>query len=57
VTREEARHLLEAADKSVKTAIVMQKLHVDREGALAALEQAGGIIRRAIPDAPPPITD
>jgi N-acetylmuramic acid 6-phosphate etherase len=57
VSREEARQLLEAADKSVKTAIVMQKLHVDREGALAALAHAGGIIRRAIPDAPPPITD
>jgi N-acetylmuramic acid 6-phosphate etherase len=57
VSREEARQLLEDADKSVKTAIVMQKLHVDREGALAALEHAGGVIRRAIPDAPPPITD
>jgi N-acetylmuramic acid 6-phosphate etherase len=57
VSREEARQLLEAADKSVKTAIVMQKLHVDREGALAALAHAGGVIRRAIPDAPPPITD
>jgi N-acetylmuramic acid 6-phosphate etherase len=57
VSREEARELLEAADKSVKTAIVMQKLRLDREGALAALEHAGGVIRRAIPDAPPPITD
>lgn len=57
VTREEARALLEAADKSVKTAIVMQKLGVDRAGALAALEKAGGVIRRAIPDAPPPITE
>ena len=57
VSREEARQLLEAADKSVKTAIVMQKLHVDRERALAALERAGGVIRRAIPDAPPAITD
>lgn len=57
VTREEARALLEAADKSVKTAIVMQKLGVDRAGALAALEKAGGVIRRAVPDAPPPITE
>jgi N-acetylmuramic acid 6-phosphate etherase len=57
VTREEARALLEAADKSVKTAIVMQKLGVDRQGALDALEKAGGVIRRAIPDAPPPITE
>ena len=57
VTREEARELLAAADKSVKTAIVMKKLGVGREAALAALEKAGGVIRRAIPDAPPPITD
>jgi len=57
VSREEAQSLLEAADKSVKTAIVMKKLGVDRQGALAALEKAGGVIRRAIPDAPPPITD
>ena len=57
VSREEAQSLLEDADKSVKTAIVMKKLSVDRAGALAALEKAGGVIRRAIPDAPPPITD
>lgn len=57
VTRDEARALLEAADKSVKTAIVMQKLGVDRPGALAALEKAAGVIRRAIPDAPPPVTE
>ena len=57
VTREEARRLLDAADKSVKTAIVMQKLGVDREGALAALAKAGGVIRRAIPDAPPPVPE
>ena len=55
VTRERARELLDAADKSVKTAIVMHKLGVDRDGALAALERAGGVIRRAIPDAPPPV--
>ncbi len=57
VTREEARALLDAADKSVKTAIVMQKLGVDQGGALAALEKAGGVIRRAIPDAPPPVPE
>jgi N-acetylmuramic acid 6-phosphate etherase len=57
VTRDEARALLDAADKSVKTAIVMQKLGVDREHALAALEKAGGVIRRAIPDAPPPVPE
>jgi N-acetylmuramic acid 6-phosphate etherase len=57
VSRDEARALLDAADKSVKTAIVMQKLGVDRAGALAALEKAGGVIRRAIPDAPPPVPE
>lgn len=57
VSRDEARALLEAADKSVKTAIVMQKLGVDRAAALEALEQAGGVIRRAIPDAPPPVPE
>ncbi|MEP6508142.1 MAG: N-acetylmuramic acid 6-phosphate etherase [Gemmatimonadales bacterium] len=57
VSREEAQSLLDAADKSVKTAIVMKKLGLDKQGSLDALEKAGGIIRRAIPDAPPPITD
>ena len=57
VSREEARKLLDAADKRVKTAIVMQKLGLDRDAALAALERAGGVIRRAIPDAPPPVPE
>jgi N-acetylmuramic acid 6-phosphate etherase len=57
VSREEARELLDAADKSVKTAIVMQKLGVDRATALERLENAGGVIRRAIPDAPPPVPE
>jgi N-acetylmuramic acid 6-phosphate etherase len=57
VTRAEARRLLDAAGKSVKTAIVMQKLGASREEAEAALAHAGGVIRRAIPDAPPPVTE
>lgn len=57
VSREQARELLEAANKSVKTAIVMQKLGVGRDEALAAIEKAGGVIRRAIPDAPPPVPE
>jgi N-acetylmuramic acid 6-phosphate etherase len=57
VPRAEARELLKAANKSVKTAIVMQKLGVSREEAESALARAGGIIRRAIPDAPPPVTE
>ena len=56
VTREEARALLAAADKRVKTAIVMHKLGVDRESAERALVAGGGVIRRIVPDAPPPIT-
>jgi N-acetylmuramic acid 6-phosphate etherase len=57
VSRDEARELLDAADKSVKTAIVMQKLGVDRAAALERLANAGGVIRRAIPDAPPPVPE
>ncbi len=56
VSSEEARELLAQADESVKTAIVMQKLKVSREAAEDALARAGGVIRRAIPDAPPPVT-
>jgi N-acetylmuramic acid 6-phosphate etherase len=57
VSREEARKLLQAAGKSVKTAIVMQKLVLSRADAEEALARAGGVIRRAIPDAPPPVTE
>jgi len=55
VSRDEARALIVAADKSVKTAIVMQKLGVDRDVALRALAAAGGVIRRVVTDAPPPV--
>jgi len=55
VTREEARALLERAGQRVKTAIVMQKLRVDRGEAERRLAGAGGVIRRVIPDAPPPV--
>jgi N-acetylmuramic acid 6-phosphate etherase len=55
VDRDEARRLLAAADKHVKLAIVMQKLGVDRAGAAAALERAGGVIRRVVREEPPPI--
>ncbi len=56
VTREEARKLLDASDKSVKTAIVMQKLGVGREAAERALQENGGIIRKVTNEPPPPIT-
>ena len=55
VSRDEAKALLAAANKRVKTAIVMQKLGVGREAAERALADAGGVIRRVVPDAPPPV--
>ena len=57
VSKEEAAQLLEAAGKSVKTAIVMQKKGVSRAEAERLLETNGGVIRRVIPGAPPPISD
>lgn len=56
VTRDEARELLDAAGARVKLAIVMQKLGVDRTEAERRLAEHGGVIRRVIPDAPPPVT-
>ena len=35
----------------------MSKLGVSRDEALGALDRAGGIIRRAIPGAPPPVSE
>jgi N-acetylmuramic acid 6-phosphate etherase len=55
VSRDEARELLAQSGRRVKTAIVMQKLGVGREAAEAALETAGGVIRRVVRDAPPPV--
>jgi len=55
VDREAARALLREAKGHVKTAIVMQKLKVSRDDAEKALEQAGGVIRRATKEDPPPI--
>ncbi len=56
VTREEARLLLDSANKSVKLAIVMQKLGVGREEAERALAANNGIVRKVTNDPPPPIT-
>jgi N-acetylmuramic acid 6-phosphate etherase len=55
VEREAARTLLREAKGHVKTAIVMQKLKLSRADAERALEQAGGIIRRATREDPPPV--
>lgn len=55
VTREGARDLLARSGGHVKTAIVMQALGLDRQAAEAALAAQGGVIRRVVPDAPPPV--
>jgi N-acetylmuramic acid 6-phosphate etherase len=54
-TADEARELLRRADGSVKVAIVMQKLGVDAIAARAALAKEGGVIRRVVKGAPPPV--
>jgi len=54
VSRDEARDLLGRSDGRVKVAIVMAKLGVDREAAESVLEEHGGVIRRVLPDEPPP---
>lgn len=55
VSRDAARALLDAADERVKVAIVMHQLSLTRDAAIAALERAGGIIRRVVPGPPPPV--
>src|SRR2546423_54637 len=57
ISRDDAAALLERAGKSVKTAIVMQKKNVSKEDAEKLLAANGGIIRRVIPDAPPPVAE
>ncbi len=55
VNPDEAGALLDGAGGSVKTAIVMHFLGVDRPGAEAALAREGGVIRRVIRRQPPPV--
>lgn len=55
--REQARETLRAADGRVKTAIVMRLLGVERAEAERRLDEAGGVIRRVVPNPPPPVTD
>ena len=54
-SREEARTLLTRAGGEVKLAIVMNALRVDRTEAERRLEEGGGVVRRVIPGAPPPV--
>jgi N-acetylmuramic acid 6-phosphate etherase len=51
-----AHTLLDAAGGTVKTAIVMHFLGVDRAAAEVALAREGGVIRRVIGRTPPPVT-
>lgn len=55
IDRDAARALLTRAGGGVKLAIVMHALHADAETATAQLQAAGGVIRRLVPDAPPPV--
>ncbi len=55
LSRDDARALLDRAGKRVKTAIVMHKLGTSREEAERTIEQGGGVIRRVIPEPPPPV--
>ncbi len=57
VSRPDAKILLDRADKSVKTAIVMHKKSVSREEAERLLTQHGDVIRRITKDPPPPIPE
>src|SRR5690349_10205349 len=54
---EQAREVLRAADGRVKTAIVMRLLGVDRAEAERRIDEAGGVIRRVVPNPPPPVRD
>lgn len=54
-TRDAARAVLDQAGGRVKTAIVMQKRGVGAAEADRLLEEAGGVIRRVVPEAPPPV--
>ncbi len=57
LSRADARILLDGADKSVRTALVMHKKRVSREEAERLLIQNGGVIRRITNDPPPPIPE
>ena len=55
LSRDEARALLARAGGAVKPAIVMHALGIDVVEAQHRLASAGGVIRRVIPHAPPPV--
>ena len=55
VTREEARVLIQDAGGSVKLAIIMHALGVDRDEAERRIEWGDGVVRRIIGGEPPPV--
>lgn len=50
ISRDDARTLLEAADGSVKVAIVMHRAKIERDDAIRRIDAAGGLIRRVVGD-------
>jgi N-acetylmuramic acid 6-phosphate etherase len=57
IERSAARDVIERAGGSVKLAIVMQSLGLAATNARQLLDDAGGVIRRVVPTAPPPVVD
>ncbi len=57
VDREAAKQAIAAAKGHVKSAIVMLKRGVDLAGAERLLAEAGGLARKAVGEAPPPVRD
>jgi N-acetylmuramic acid 6-phosphate etherase len=55
LAREQARELLTRAGGSVKLAIVMHALGVDKDEAQHKLDEGGGVVRRVIGGDPPPV--
>ncbi len=55
LSEDEARALLQRASGNLKLAIVMQKLGLTADEAVAALHEVGGVIRRAVNEPPPPV--
>jgi N-acetylmuramic acid 6-phosphate etherase len=55
LSRDAARALLARADGRVKLAVVMHALHIDAETARRRLEEGQGVVRRVVPNAPPPV--
>ena len=55
VSRHEARALIERAGGSVKLAIVMHALGVEKDEAQHRLEEGAGVVRRVVGGEPPPV--